>query len=164
MRALAVLLVVSLFAVSCGPQPPPPSAPSALLERPVPSFKRRTLEGAEVTTESLRGKVVVVKFFAKYCEPCKRTLPAMERLHKDRPDVVVIGVAEDEHESDAREIAAQYGLTFPVVHDSGNVIAGRFRVTEMPATFVVDRAGSVRWVGSPAVTEAQLEQAIDAWR
>lgn len=164
MRALAVLLVVSLLAVSCGPKPPPPSTPSALLERAVPSFKRRTLEDTEVATESLRGKVVVVKFFAKYCEPCKRTLPAVEKIHKDRPDVAVIGVAEDEHESDTRELCAQFGLTFPVVHDVGNALAGRFRVTEMPATFVVDRAGSVRWVGGPTVTEAELEQAIDAFR
>ena len=164
MRALAVLLVVSLLTVSCGPQPPPPSAPSALLERAVPSFKRRTLDGTEIATESLRGKVVVVKFFAKYCEPCKRTLPAIERLHKARPDMVVIGIAEDEHESDAREITAQFGLTFPVIHDTGNALSGRFRVTEMPSTFVVDRAGSVRWVGGPEATEAQIEQAIDAWR
>lgn len=104
----------------------------------------------------------MVKFFAKYCEPCTRTLPAAEQLHRKHPKVAFVGVSEDEYPSDAEELIASYGLSFPVIYDRGNVLAGRFRVTEMPATFVVDRAGIVRWVGGPGQSEDDLTAALAA--
>lgn len=94
---------------------------------------------------------MVVKFFASYCEPCTRTLPDAERLKKARPDVLVLGINEDEYQQTARDLVSEYGLTFPVIHDTDNVLAGRFRVRDMPVTFVLDREGKVRWV---ADTEA----------
>jgi thiol-disulfide isomerase/thioredoxin len=104
--------------------------------------------------------VVVVEFFAKYCEPCQRTLPAAQQLHASRDDLLVIGVAEDEHPADVQEMIHRYGLTFPVVHDRANVLAGRFRVRELPVTFVADRTGTIRWVGSPDQGERDLERAV----
>jgi len=64
------------------------------------------------------------------------------------PDVVVLGVSEDDDADGARRMVERHGLTFPVVHDGGHALAGRFRVTDMPATFVVDSRGVVRWQGT----------------
>lgn len=160
--ALAAFAVLAAPACGGGAATMPPSAASPIAGQPLPDFKRRTLEGAEVDTKSLRGRVVVVKFFAKYCEPCKRTLPAVQALAKERQDIVFIGVAEDERESDVREVIGAYGLTFPVIHDRGNVLSGRYRVHEMPVTFVADAQGTVRWVGGAGQSEAELAQAIEA--
>ena len=162
MRSLAFMLValLAVFAISCGVPAPPPSAPSALLNKPLPKFKRRTLAGSSVNTEP--GQVVVVKFFAKYCEPCKKTLPVAERLHQENADVRFIGIAEDEYRADVDEMIRTYSLTFPIVHDRGNVLSGRFRVSEMPVTFVADKTGTIRWVGGEAQKEDDLEAAI-AW-
>jgi thiol-disulfide isomerase/thioredoxin len=102
----------------------------------------------------------VVKFIAKNCVPCQRTLPAMERLHREHPDIVIVGVSEDETEDDARALAGLHRLTFPVVVDSGNVLAGRYRVTDLPVTFVVDRAGTIVWVGGPEKSEGELVSAV----
>lgn len=146
--------------LGCGSPAYPPSHPSPLLQRPVPDFKRPGLDGSVVDTQAARGKTLVVKFFAKYCEPCKRTLPAVESLHKAHGDVVFIGVSEDESEADAKEIVGTYGLTFPVVHDRGNVLSGRYRVSDLPITFVVDATGKVSWVGGPAQTEEDLKRAV----
>jgi thiol-disulfide isomerase/thioredoxin len=159
---LALLGALALGgASSCaGPAAPPASAPSPLLSQPLPDFQRRTLDGGKLDTKGLRGKVVVVKFFAKYCEPCKRTLPAVERMAKEHAEIAFVGVAEDERESDVREVVSLYGLSFPVVHDAGNVLSGRFRVREMPYTFVADATGVVRWVGGPDQSEGDLAQAI----
>ncbi len=161
MRWIAFLLPL---AAACASAPPklPPTANSPLLEKPLPEFERPTLDGKRVATKSLVGRPVVVKFFAEYCKPCQRTLPAAERLHRENPDVAFIGVSEDERESTARSVVQQHGLSFPVVLDRGNVLAGRFRVGEMPVTFVVDRRGVVRWVGSSDQTEADLKQAVGA--
>ncbi|HVJ21588.1 MAG TPA: TlpA disulfide reductase family protein, partial [Polyangiaceae bacterium] len=104
------------------------------------------------------------KFFAEYCEPCKRTLPAAERLHHEHPEVTFVGVSADDYAATARAIRKLYGLSFPIVHDTGRSLQGRFRVTELPVTFVVDRAGVVRWVGGPAQSEKDLAQAIEVLR
>lgn len=157
------VLATLLLAAACRPAGPPPSAPSPLAQQSVPDFARPTLAGARVDTEQLRGKVVVIKFFAKYCEPCKRTLPAAQALHRKHPGVAFVGVSEDEYASDAQALVDGYGLTFPVVHDQGNVLAGRFRVSEMPVTFVVDAQGVVQWVGGPGQDEDDLAAAIEAF-
>ena len=145
----------------------PPSARHSLAPRgaetkELPRIDRRTIGGDAFGSSKARGQVVVVKFFAKYCEPCKTTLPWFERFAKKNPSVVVVGVAEDEREEDAKELAHTYELTFPVVHDSGNALSGRFRVSELPMTFVADPAGRIRWVGGPGQTEAELEAAVSA--
>jgi peroxiredoxin len=140
----------------------PASAASPLAAKPLPDFQRRTLRGETIDTKAMRGRVVVVKFFAKYCEPCKRTLPAMQKLSRDRADVAFVGVAEDERASDVQEVVDSYGLSFPIVHDQGNVLSGRYRVTDMPVTFVADRQGVVRWVGGPGQSEDDLARAVAA--
>ena len=161
---LASILLAGLALTACKPGPPPPTAPSPLVAQQLPDFARPTLAGPRVDTEQLRGQVVVIKFFAKYCEPCKKTLPAAERLHQDQPDVAFIGVAEDEYAADVDHMIQTYQLTFPVVHDRGNVLSGRFRVSEMPISFVADGSGTIRWVAGEQHAEEDLERAIAAAR
>jgi thiol-disulfide isomerase/thioredoxin len=150
------------LAAACSPKPAsmPPSSPSRLLREPMPTFARATLAGDKFDSAAHPNQIVVVKFFAQYCKPCQKTLPAVEELHKEKPSVVVIGVSEDESEGAALELAKQYGLTFPVIHDTGNVLAGRFRVAEMPMTFVRDRDGRIVFVGGPDKESDQVAQAV----
>lgn len=153
-----------LLLAACAHGPPPPSAPSPLLGKEAPSFRRPTVDGGRVDTGALRGRPVVIKFLARYCAPCVHSLPAVQRLHARHAGVAFLGIAEDEHEDDVRAQISNFGLSFPIVHDRDRVLAGRFRVTELPATFVVDAAGLVRWVGGPGQTEQGLERAIAAAR
>lgn len=148
----------------CGGATQVRSAQSPLLGKTVPDFERKAIDGREVDTRAHRGEVVVVKFFAKHCKPCKRTLPEAQALHAALPDVMFIGVAEDEFAADTQELVGIHGLTFPVVHDVGNALAGRFRVTDMPVAFVVDASGTVRWVGTGNSGQSDLEAAIEAAR
>lgn len=161
-RLAALLVLGASTALGCGGSTaPPPSMASPLLDKQIPDFHRPALDGSTIDTASARGRVVVIKFFAQYCEPCKKTLPEVEALHKDRPDVLVLGIDEDELASDAQQMVQRYGLTFPVIHDGSNVLSGRFRVREMPVTFVADKQGTIRWVGGPAQTGDELRRAID---
>lgn len=146
----------------CGAPAFPASAGHPLLGQPLPEIHhRQTLDGRPV---ELGQGPVLVKFFADYCQPCKTTLPAAERIHEEYPDVAFLGIDEDETKETARDLARRYGLTFPVVHDPGNVLAGRFRVSAMPATFVADASGVIRWVGAEGQTEDELRQAVRASR
>ena len=161
MKRLALFLALAACGGSAAPAAPPPSTPSSLLGKPAPSFKRDAVDGSHVVV-ALPGKVVVVKFVAKYCEPCVRTLPAIEKLHAKHPEILIVGVSEDERESEARELAATYGLTFPIVHDNQQVLAARYRVRDLPVTYVLDGHGNVAWVGGPEKSESDLVAAIEA--
>jgi cytochrome c biogenesis protein CcmG/thiol:disulfide interchange protein DsbE len=163
MRLRLALVLALTTATACAGKPPvPATAPSPLVGHAAPEFRRATLDGTSFDTKTARGHVVVLKFFAKYCQPCRETLPETERLHRARPDLTIVGIDEDESESDARELVAAYGLTFPVVHDVGNVLSGRYRVSEMPRTFVVDAKGDVRWVAADVGAHEALGGAVDA--
>lgn len=156
--------LVSLAACG-GPATYPASSAHPLLGKALPAIHhRQSLDGQPVDAAALAGKPVLVKFFADYCKPCKETLPAAERIHEHHPDVVFLGVDEDESLDTASALAQRYGLTFPVVHDEGNVLSGRFRVDTMPTTFVADASGIVRWVGGEGQTEDDLERAVRAAR
>jgi thiol-disulfide isomerase/thioredoxin len=125
---------------------------------------RQSLDGHVVDHTALSGGPVLVKFFAEYCEPCKETLPAAERVHEAYPEVTFLGVDEDESREAARSLVARYGLTFPVVHDRSNVLAQEFLVGRLPMTFVAGADGVVRWVGTEAQTEDDLKRAVLAAR
>jgi cytochrome c biogenesis protein CcmG, thiol:disulfide interchange protein DsbE len=164
-RAVAVVLLgAALGCAHAGgsPAPPPASSPSRLLGEPLPTFRRPTLQGATFDTAAFAGsdQVMVVDFFAAYCKPCQRTLPALEALHRKQPGLTIVGVSLDDTPDNAWKSVKRHRLTFPVVHDAGNVLAGRMRVTELPMSFVVDGSGRVRWVGGPDQPDDALERAI----
>ncbi len=161
-KAVLLGLAAALLLGGCAGGAPPPSMPSPVLGEPLPRIQRRALDGSTVSTREASGKMVVVKFYADYCEPCKKTLPAIEALHRQRPEVLFIGIAEDEYRSEAEAVVARYRLSFPVVHDAGNALAGRFRVTELPVTFVADREGVIRWVGGSKQGEGDVEAVLNA--
>jgi thiol-disulfide isomerase/thioredoxin len=162
-RAPIPLLALALLAGACGHPDFPPSSQHPLLGQPLPAIHhRQTLAGQAFDGAQLAGKPVLIKFFAEYCKPCQVTLPGAERVHEDHPEVRVVGIDEDESSETAGALVQRYGLTFPVIHDDGNVLSGRFHVSAMPMTFMVDASGVVRWVGGEGQTEADLRRAIEA--
>lgn len=161
-RPVTFALAMALGACARPADPPPPSSPSPILGEAVPAFRRPTMQGARFDTADVSGRVLVVDFFAAYCRPCQRTLPALEALHRERPDVAVVGVSLDDAPEDAVRMVNRHHLTFPVVHDREHVLAGRFRVTELPHAFVADGGGRIIWTAGPAQTEDALPRAVAA--
>ncbi len=164
-------LRVAFLALMLGPaasmgcaRTPPPSLPTTLYGAPMPSFERRTLDGREVSSKGLRGQIVVVEFFASYCEPCKRSLPAIVKLARSDHRLTVVAIGEDERLDLTAKMAADYGLTMPVIHDAGNVLAARFRIDGLPSTFVIDEHGAIRWLGGADHDAATLARVIKAIR
>lgn len=152
-------VVLPLLLMACGASAPakaPPSSPSSLLGQPAPSFKREAVNGSTVEVGTAGGKVTVVKFIATYCQPCMKTLPAIEKMHEEHPEIAIVGVSEDEHESEAKQLASSMHLTFPVVHDQQQVLAARYRVRDLPVTYVLDGKGNIAWVGGPEKSQDDL--------
>jgi cytochrome c biogenesis protein CcmG/thiol:disulfide interchange protein DsbE len=102
-------------------------------------------EEGRLSLQSLRGKAVVLNFWASWCVPCKEEAPLLEatwRRHRD-DGLVVLGVDAQDFRGDARSFMERYGITYPVVHDGRGSTLGRWGVTGFPETFFIDRSGNV---------------------
>lgn len=155
-----LLLSMGLLACASSSEPPP-SAPSPLLGNVLPDFDAETLNGTPISTASMTDRALVVSFFSGDCDACKPTLSSLQDLSSSYSEVTFIGVSQDAEASDARHVASEQSLTFPIVHDAGRRLAKSFRVKEPPRTFVVGADGRVRWVGA-AHGKDDLERAIAA--
>jgi len=160
---MLTLVGVLPFVTSCASKSAalPPSAQSPLLEKRLPQFRRSALDGSSIDTTALEGRVVVLELFAEHCVPCVTSLPAAEQAHQGRPEAAFVGLSEDDDSAGAARMVERHRLTFPVVHDAGRVLAGRLRLTELPATVIADRKGTVRWVGTRSFTADELMVVID---
>ncbi|HET7567006.1 MAG TPA: TlpA disulfide reductase family protein [Gaiellaceae bacterium] len=122
---------------------PPPKAGAF-----APAFSLRRLDGGgSVSLRSLRGKTVVLNFFASWCEPCKREAPELERLWRQYrgKNVVVLGVdTGPDAKSDGRRFVTAHALTYPIVFDPNALVAsGTYAIPALPATFVLDPRGRI---------------------
>lgn len=149
------------------------AAAAARGDRPqAPDFTLERLdEEGELTLSSLRGKAVVVNFWASWCQPCKEEAPFLEEVWRKNRDrgLVVVGINAKDFRADARRFAKRFGLTFPLVYDGPGETTKPFGVTGFPETFVLDREGRVVEAFAGAVDrenargrfEAAVERALE---
>ena len=114
-----------------------PAAPSVTLPR----------LGApgESSLAAYRGRVVVLNFWASWCDPCKSETPLLERWHRRivARGGTVLGIDEQDVESDGMRFARRYGLTYPSLRDGPGAKQKDFGVTGVPETLVIDRRGRI---------------------
>ena len=132
----------------------------------LPEIGLTDLSGKRIDAASLRGKVVVVDFWASWCAPCKEELPQLEKLYKKYKDrgLVVVALSVDEEAENVTTFLKSMRLSFPIAHDKGHVVADRFHPPKMPSSYIVDRKGIVRHVhgGFRSGDEAKMEAEIKA--
>lgn len=112
-----------------------------------PDFSLSDLNGRMHRLSDYRGKVVVLNFWAAWCIACIEELPSLNTLHEQMKgrDVAVLGISIDRKEKAARETAYREKISYPVLLDrKGEVFVGKYTVTSLPATFIIDREGVVR--------------------
>jgi cytochrome c biogenesis protein CcmG/thiol:disulfide interchange protein DsbE len=128
----------------------PSARPARALDagQAAPEIRLNDLQGKPVSLSSLRGKVVIVDFWASWCGPCKQSMPVLERLSKSYRDrgLVVLGVNIDDDVKTAAKFLAEVPVSFVVVNDRDKRVAKAYAPPTMPSSYLIDRDGRVRQV------------------
>ena len=110
------------------------------------------MDGKEVSLSAMKGKVVIIDFWAPWCGPCMNEMPNLTRLYKQQHanGLEILGVSLDNNEGELRAAVKENAMSWKIISDHGgwqNVIAKKWGVDSIPRTYVLDRKGIIRYVG-----------------
>ncbi|MBE3589347.1 MAG: redoxin domain-containing protein [Firmicutes bacterium] len=140
--AVAAVLLVTAFAVFAYGQA---QESRAAVGRPAPEWTLPAMDGGRLSLAALRGRPVVLNFFASWCDVCAVEAPALQafaRRYGDR--VSVVGIDWREPWSAVRPFVQRFGDAYPVVRDADGAVARAYRLTGVPETWVLDESGTAR--------------------
>ncbi len=137
-----------------------------LLGAHAPEFALKAQAGAKrVSLEDTQSKVTIVDFWATWCEPCRESFPAYQRiLEKHESELAIIGVSVDDAPDEIPAFASSTGVKFPLAWDDGQAVAGRYKPPTMPTSYIIDQNGVVRYVhvGFKSGDEKEVEKDVVA--
>jgi cytochrome c biogenesis protein CcmG/thiol:disulfide interchange protein DsbE len=138
-------------------------AEGKLVHAPAFTLDRLDREG-QLSVADLKGKAVVVNFWASWCVPCRDEAPVLQTTYERYRDqgLVVLGIDVNDFHQDARRFMKRYGLTYPVVYDGKGSTVGKWGVRGFPETFFVDRTGKL--VGERIEGAVDIERNRDAFQ
>ncbi len=129
-----------------------------LFGQPAPEIDLVSLDGEQVTLSSLRGRPVLVNFWATWCGPCRDEFPLMVDAYSEHADagLEILGVLHNDAAEGARTFAADKGATWPLLTDPDNVAWNDYLGVATPMSFFIDAHGIVRAFSLGGFTEAGL--------
>lgn len=127
-----------------------------------PDFTLQTIQGESVALSELRGRPVVVNFWATWCPPCRAEMPDFQAVHQDFSGrAVLLGVNQGESAQDITSYAAEVGITYPMLVDADSQINQAYGIRALPTTIFIDANGVVREVYSGILNKAILESRVN---
>jgi peroxiredoxin len=109
-----------------------------------PDFELKTLTGETVKLSSLKGKKIMLNFWATWCPPCKAEMPDLEKLYKQKDEDLVILAVNIDPQLDVKGFADEYGITFPILLDDDDSVNEAYQILSIPTTYFIDREGNIQ--------------------
>lgn len=162
LRAVALVLVVA-----CARDEGDAKLRSPEIGQPAPAYRAISLRGDSVSLDQARGRVVLLNVWATWCHPCREEIPILQALHERYAPrgLEVIGVSVDARgeEVTIQEFARDFRMTYPLWLDPDERVQSTFLAIGVPATFLIDRAGVLRWrhVGPVRASDTTLTRALE---
>jgi cytochrome c biogenesis protein CcmG/thiol:disulfide interchange protein DsbE len=134
--------------------------------RRAPDFTLTTFDGQQIHLADLKGKVVVLNFWASWCKPCEQEAADLEsawRYYQPRGDVEFLGVAWTDTEKKSLAYLQKFDITYPNGPDLGTRISQAYRTTGVPETYIIDKDGILAFVKfSPFLSLGEIRTVIDS--
>ena len=164
---LAGVLLVGGFAFQNLAAPPPSASlivvgRNPLLDQPAPQFSLQTVDGQTISLAALRGRPVIVNFWASWCVPCRDEFPLLAAAYaKYAPQgLQIVGVIYNDGPQTASDFARQFNATWPLVVDPGGATYKAYDGIGVPISYYIDRSGVVRTVSYGPPPSGFLDQQI----
>ena len=136
--------------------------PQPAVGHPAPDFTLTRFDtGEETRLSDLRGKPVILNFWATWCRPCRAEMPALQATYERYgEDLLVIGVDQGEASGVVGPFLEEFGITFPILLDGDMSVGREYRILGLPTTFFIDSQGIVRGVHAGEINSAILAEGI----
>jgi len=143
-KKLGVIIIVTILACSLASV----VAFAKIKADSAPDFVLKSASGKNVRLSELKGRIVMLNFWATWCGPCAEEIPHLNELHEslDPYDFELLGINLDEDQSKAMHLAKKLDVNFPVLFDADKDVSKSFDIKAMPTTIIIDRAGKIRHV------------------
>ena len=141
---MLIILASGLLITGCSGGSKP--APGPRVGKPAPDFQFQTSDGQSSSLSNLRGKPVLINFWATRCAPCVYEMPLLQEIHDEWSEkgLVLLAVNIGESSSQVNEFMQALGLTFPAALDSDGDIAQKYNLIGIPSSFFVDKDGVIQ--------------------
>ncbi|MFZ5816631.1 MAG: redoxin domain-containing protein [Bacillota bacterium] len=155
--SVAGLLVLLLMLI-------PRSGAETVLQvgQPAPDFTLTTLEGERITLSELKGKAVVVNFWASWCKPCREEMPHFQMVYDQYRDqgLELLGINVGDAKPTVTDFVDRVGVRFPILIDVDESAQTAYKILPLPATFFIDREGIIRGVYQFQMSLPQIEDEV----
>ncbi len=144
---IVAMCVFFLTGLGIGGQTPVDPTTLVQVGAKLPAFTVQTMDGRTIDSAALRGKVVLINFWATWCPPCRKEMPFLQKDVFEAfqgKDFVMVAISRGETEAKVREFLAAHRYTFPMALDPGKRVFNLFATQNIPRNFVVDKEGIVR--------------------
>ena len=160
--AIAVL-VITLIAVFT--RDSTPQTGLVAIDRPAPDLTLPTLDGGSIRLADLRGKIVLVNFWATWCEPCKTETPDLVAASAEFRDrgLVIIGINltdQDKSMDEIRKFVQRYQIPYPIALDPDQQAQRAFAMFAIPVSYFIDSSGRIRYTRTTVVTRTDIEHVL----